>query len=41
MKRIIALLLAAIMLLGLAACGKTEEPVEVPQEQPVQEAPKP
>lgn len=39
MKKIIALLLAVMMMLALAACGEKAEPVETPAEAPVEEAP--
>ncbi len=40
MKRVIALLMAAVMMTGLAACGSKEEPAQAPVETPAEtEAP--
>ena len=39
MKKFLALLLAAVMMLSLAACGNTNEPVENPTDEPVVDEP--
>ena len=39
MKKFLALLLAAVMMLSLAACGNTNEPVEDPTDEPVVDEP--
>lgn len=44
MKKILALILALVMLFALAACGQqpaAQEPTEAPAEQPAEEAPTP
>ena len=37
MKKLLAMLLALVMVLSFAACGTTEEPVEEPTDAPVEE----
>ena len=39
MKKLIALLMAVLMILALCACGKTDEPAKAPNDPPQVEAP--